>query len=113
MPENGPAATLPPVALETSRASLSSPSWRACDSIIRRDLIEKNCSANSGNALSAAPLIFFLIEEAVNIVPPRYGTRDNLANTSIDNINTSEFHFGMQSTFVPSSTTPHASSPVD
>src|SRR5438105_13056807 len=108
MPANGPAATVLPVALETSRASLSSPAWRACDSIIRRDLIEKNCSANSGNALSAAPLIFFLIEEAVNIVPPKVWhaqphsgcLQPSVVNTSIDNINTSEFHFGMQSTFV-------------
>jgi hypothetical protein len=52
------------------RASLSSPNWRVIGSIIRRDLIEKNCRAN---ALSAAHFFFFFIE-ALNIVG-----RDQLA----------------------------------
>src|ERR1700730_10893636 len=66
MPANGPAATVLPVACETSRASLSSPSWRAWVSIIRRDLIEKRCRENAGNALSATAFIFFLIEKPAN-----------------------------------------------
>ena len=60
MPAKGPAATVLPVARDTSRASLSSPNWRAVDSIIRRDLIEKKRRPSVGKCTycSAFYLLF-------------------------------------------------------
>jgi hypothetical protein len=53
------------VARDTSRGSLSSPSWRAVDSIFRRVLIEKHCKPTFENALNTAPFIFFMIENSL------------------------------------------------